>query len=181
MKALRLLTLACAVTWSAPVQGAAGRVAFGPHDVRSVFYVAKSQNQNQVHYGVHLDGACRPVGKRPVFAYWRRLRDGRRVDGPLEGAGLRVYGASDDQTVTTSKEGGRVSMYVKALKQVRIDIATKKGAEGCEATATTTIQGQPAKLSHAYLQLGLLALRVKYVDVVGHRLADGKRVSQRFD
>lgn len=169
------------MTWSAPVQGAAGRVAFGPHDVRSVFYVKKSQNENQVHYGVHLDAACRPVGKRPVFAYWRRLREGGRVDAPLEGAGVRVYGASDEQTVTTSKEGGRVSMYVKALKKVRIEITAKKGADGCQATATTTIKGQPAELSYAYLQLGAFALRVKYVDVVGHRLADGKRLSQRFD
>ncbi|HTB75350.1 MAG TPA: hypothetical protein VK762_19000, partial [Polyangiaceae bacterium] len=35
--------------------------------VRSVFFVAKSENRNEVHYGIALDPACGPVGASPVF------------------------------------------------------------------------------------------------------------------
>ena len=44
----------------------------------SVFFVAKSENRNEVHYGFALDAACSPAGPAPVFAYWRM-----RERGPL--------------------------------------------------------------------------------------------------
>lgn len=157
-------------------------VSFGPNDVRSVFYVSKSENQNQVHYAVHLDAACRPVGKRPVFAYWRRLRGTQRVDGVLEGLGTRFYGASDEQTTKAWSTGGQIYMHVKALPRVRIRIDIVKTPTGCGATAFTSIQNEPARLSYAFLQLARLqVLGVKFVDVVGFRQRDGQRVAQRYD
>src|ERR1700709_410946 len=97
----------CAVfVVGAPPQVSAGDpVTFGPHDVHSVFHVEKSENQNQVHYGVRLDAACHPQGNSPVFAYWRRLKKDVRVDEPLVGAGTRVYGASNEQTVQVTANG----------------------------------------------------------------------------
>jgi hypothetical protein len=180
MRALRPLLLLAALLLVAPVH-AASDVSFGPNDVRSVFYVSKSENQNQVHYAVRLDTSCRPVGPQPVFAYWRRLRKGSRIDEPLVGAGTRVYGASDVQRVTTSANGGTVQTFVKALDRVRIEVRSERGPKGCTATATTAIKGARAKLSHAYLQLGTLGLRVKYVDVHGYRISDGAKLTQRFE
>jgi hypothetical protein len=164
----------------APDDARAANVLFGPNDVRSVFHVAKSENQNQVHYALHLDAACRPMGKRPVFAYWRRLRDGKRVDDQLTGIGTTVYGASDEQKVLLQKTGAsNIEMFVKALKTVRITIEVQKTAQGCLAVPYTTILKQRARLSHAFLQLGAWGLTVKYVDVVGFRLNDGKRLAER--
>jgi hypothetical protein len=160
---------------------AAAPLAFGPHDVRSAFYVSKSENDNQVHYAVRADASCHPVGARPVFAYWRRLKQGARVDAALEGLGTRFYGASDTQTVSHTEGGGRVRMFVKALKQVPVDITLTRRADGkCEARATTTIAHAPARLDHAHLQLGRFGLTVRYVDVVGFRQSDGARVSERL-
>jgi hypothetical protein len=156
-------------------------VRFGPNDLRSTFHVAKSENQNQVHYAVRLDAECRPVGKRPVFAYWQRLRSGKRVDGELDGLGSTVYGASDDQKVALKPSGGNIQMHVKALKKVRITIELEKVAQGCKGVAYTTILGQRARLSHAFLQLGALGVLPKYVDVVGFRVSDGKRIAERHD
>jgi hypothetical protein len=157
-------------------------VRFGPHDVHSAFHISKSENQNQVHYAVRLDATCRPVGKRPVFAYWQRLRSGgKREDGELEGLGTTVYGASDDQKVSLRPAGGSVQMHVKALKKVLISIELEKTAQGCKAVAYTTILGQRARLSHAFLQLGMLGVLPKYVDVVGFRVSDGKRIAERHD
>jgi hypothetical protein len=158
----------------------AANVLFGPHDVHSLFHVAKSENENQVHYALHLDASCKPMGKRPVFAYWQRLRQGKRVDDQLTGLGTTVYGASDEQKVMPLAGGGsNVEMFVKALKHVRISIEVQKTPQGCKAVPYTTILKQRAVLSHAFLQLGALGLTVKYVDVVGFRVSDGKRLAER--
>jgi hypothetical protein len=157
----------------------ADAVRFGPHDVRSTFHVAKSENQNQVHYAVRLDAECRPVGTRPVFAYWQRLKGKKRVDGELDGLGSGVYGASDEQKVARTAQGGSVELFVKALKKVRITIEVQKSTQGCRAVPYTTILGQRVRLSHAFLQLGLFGVLPKYVDVVGYRVSDGVRIAER--
>jgi len=158
----------------------AASVLFGPHDVRSVFHVAKSENQNQVHYALHLDTECKPMGKRPVFAYWQRLREGRRIDDQLTGLGTTVYGASEEQKIAARGNGASsIEMFVKALKDVRISIEVQKTPQGCRAVPYVTILKQRARLSHAFLQLGAWGLTVKYVDVVGFRLSDGQRIAER--
>ncbi len=176
-----LLFVLAALLFAPRLAQAEASVRFGPNDVRSVFHVAKSENQNQVHYGLRLDASCRPVGKRPVFAYWSRYRATGRVDAPLEGLGTRFYGASDEQKVRVGSTGGQVQMYVKALERVRVDITIERTANGCAASATTTIQGERASLTRAYLQLGRFGLSVKYVDLLGTRVRDRARVVQRLE
>ena len=175
-----LLLVLAALARVGTVDAAASSVAFGPNDVRSVFHVRKSENQNQVHYGLRLDSACRPVGAQPVFGYWRRLKRGVRVDEPLVGAAVRVYGPSDKQEVAERDGSSRVQMYVKALERLPIEIDVSKSASGCRAIATTRLRGVRARLSHAFLQLGALGLRVKYVDVYGERVSDGAKLTERF-
>lgn len=171
-----------AAAWlAAPALGAAAEsVSFGPHDVHSAFHVEKSENKNEVHYAVRVDAACRPQGKTPVFGYWRRLKKGARVDEPLTGPGVRVYGASSDQTVTVTPTGGRVTMYVKALKRLPIDIRVDKVKDTCAAVPHVTLKGEHARLSYAFLQLGRFGLSVKYVDVWGVRERDGLKVTEQF-
>lgn len=186
MRSLFLVSLASA-TWfvaawvGAPsLSTAAEAVSFGPHDVHSAFHVAKSENKNEVHYAVRLDAACRPQGKTPVFAYWRRLKKGLRVDEPLTGPGVRVYGASGEQTVTATATGGRVKMYVKALKELPVDIQVDKGKTGCVAVPHVKLKGEYARLSYAFLQLGRFGINVKYVDVWGVRERDNLKVTEQF-
>ncbi len=179
LRALSPVFVACLLVLSASATRAAS-VLFGPHDVRSVFHVAKSENQNQVHYALHLDADCRPMGKRPVFAYWQRLREGKRIDDQLTGLGTTVYGASEEQkTIARGKGASSVEMFVKALKAVRISIEVQKTPQGCRAVPYATILKQRARLSHAFLQLGTWGLTVKYVDVVGFRVSDGRRIAER--
>ena len=175
----RALTLAACLCVPAAAADAGDSVTFGPYDVHSAFYVSKSENQNQVHYGVRVDAACRPQ-KKPVFGYWRRLRKGQRVDEPLVGAGRHVYGPSDEQQVTAGERGGAVRMFVKAAKQVPISIQIEKTESGCKATTTTNIKGAPARLSYAFLQLTRFGLGVKYVELVGTRLSDGAEVKEQI-
>ena len=184
LRALSPVVVACLLVLSTVATPAAraASVLFGPHDVRSVFHVAKSENKNQVHYALHLDAQCKPMGKRPVFAYWQRLREGKRVDDQLTGLGTTVYGASDEQTIIARSQGATgVEMFVKALKAVRINIEVQKTPQGCRAVPYVTILKQRARLSHAFLQLGAWGLTVKYVDVVGFRVSDGKRIAERHE
>jgi hypothetical protein len=164
-----------------PPVAIADDVTFGPHDVRSMFYVAKSENQNQVHYGLRVDANCKPRKDDPVFAYWRRLKKGVRYDEPLVPPGTRLYGASDDQSVQQTSNGGQIKMYVKALKRLPIEIKVEKVGTTCQTTATVVLKGARARLSYAFLQLGRFGLTVKYVDVVGYREKDGSKVVQQFD
>jgi hypothetical protein len=166
---------------AAPSLGvAAESVSFGPHDVHSAFHVEKSENKNEVHYAVRVDAACRPQGKTPVFGYWRRLKKGVRVDEPLTGPGVRLYGASNEQTVSATSTGGRVGMYVKALKRLPVDIQVDKSKTGCVALPHVKLKGENARLSYAFLQLGRFGLSVKYVDVWGVRERDGIKVTEQF-
>jgi hypothetical protein len=159
--------------------GLADELSFGPHDVRSVFYVSKSENYNQVHYALRLDASCRPRSNRPVWAYWKRVKEGRRWDAPLSRPARHVYGVGDEQRVRRSESGGQVQVYVRALEQLRIEIDVRsKGTVGCEAGATTTIAGKRARLSHAYLKIRPLRPRPEYVEVIGYR--DGRRVRERY-
>jgi hypothetical protein len=177
---VRLVILSYLLLIAGPLPARAQAVAFGPHDVRSAFYVAKSENRNQVHYAVRVDPECRPLGARPVFAYWQRLREGKRVDEPLVGLGTRFYGASDEQRVSPGRTGGQVDIFVKALPRLHIQIAIEKTDRGCRAVAFTSIAGARARLSHAFLQLARLKLKLKYVELVGERL-DGTGVTERID
>src|SRR5690348_6852763 len=52
------------------------RIQLPSAPVSSVFYLAKSENKNQVHYAVRVDDRCRPVGAAPVYGYWRDLEVG---------------------------------------------------------------------------------------------------------
>jgi hypothetical protein len=58
-------------------------------------------------------------------------------------------------------------------------IEVQKSTRGCQAVAYTSILGQRARLSHAFIQLGMLGVLPKYVDVVGYRVSDGQRVAER--
>lgn len=172
--------LALGVALVGRTQAQAQAVPFGAYDVHSAFYVAKSENQNQVHYGVRLDAQCRPLQDAPVFAYWRRLRAETRVDEPLEGMGVYVYGASDEQEVRTTATGSIIALHVKALKRVPIEIEVTRTDSGCTVVPYLTLQGERARLSYAFVQLGPWGLRPRYVEVVASRERDGAEIRERF-
>lgn len=154
-------------------RGDAGR------DVASVFLVAKSENRNQVHYGVHLDGACAPVGPSPVFAYWRMLEQGPLATEPLLKREVGAYGVAEQQVIERGAEGGRVTLRLHALPARPITIETRAHGSGCEATATTVIGGAPASLRSVYAQLRW-PFGVDHLVLSGNLLADGRAVEERI-
>jgi hypothetical protein len=115
--------------------GAACAEPRAPDTFVPVFSIAKSENRNQVQYGLRVDARCAPAGPAPVSAYWRMLEKGPAQTAPL-----------------LSRE---VSAYGLARQEVRpLDIVTSRGPDGtCRALATTSIAGAPAHLVNVYVRL----------------------------
>jgi len=151
-------------------------ITFDDNDIPSVFFVAKSQNQNQVPYGVQLDERCRSTGHRPVVSYWRMLEEGRGIFEPLTKRERSYFGIAWQDPEPRS-EGGTIELAVRGLKR-HLRIVVESTEKGCRARALTRIGAAAAVLDKVWAQIGFF--RLSYVDLIGH-LLDGERVRERID
>lgn len=147
----------------------------GPRDVASVFFIAKSENKNQVHYGVHVDARCAPAGAAPVFAYWRMLEHGPQATEPLLDREVPAYGIAEERVIERRADGGRTLLRLHALPDriIEVDTAASPEGGGCVGTATMTIAGVPAILSSVFAQLRW-PFGLDYLLIMG-RATDGAR------
>jgi hypothetical protein len=151
--------------------------------VRSVFFVAKSENRNEVHYGVALDSACVPVGASPVFAYWRMRERGPLATEPLLSREMSAYGVAQPQRVEYGDQGGRVVFRLNALPRRSIAIdAAPVGPDGqaCTATARAVIGGTAATLTSVFVQLRW-PFGVDHIELSGRAGSSGRVVSERVE
>ena len=146
--------------------------------VRSVFFVAKSENRNEVHYGIALDAACAPTGPAPVFAYWRMRERGPLATEPLLSREVSAYGVTEPQQVERGERGGRVVFRLNALPRRSIAIDAAPGAHGCTATARAMIGGTAAALTSVFVQLRW-PFGVDYLVLSGLAGPDGRVVRER--
>jgi hypothetical protein len=168
-------TVALCALRAAPAAGEDG----APRDVPSVFFVAKSENKNQVHYGIRLDRACAPVGDRPVYAYWRMFERGPEVTEPLLPIERQAYGVLDQQVLARDASGGRVRITIGALRDRFITVDTHAAASGCAAVATTSIGGVPASLWSVYVRLRW-PFGVDSLTLAGRAVDDGRIVQEKL-
>lgn len=145
--------------------------------VDSVFFVAKSENKNQVHYGIRLDEACMPIGANPVFAYWRMFEHGPLATEPLLARELPAYGVGS-QRLERSGAGARVVLTLNALPKRPIVIESTVGAATCTARATIPIGGVPASLGRVFVQLRW-PFGVDHLMLEGRASGDGRVVRER--
>jgi hypothetical protein len=126
---------------------------FGAHDVPSVFFVSKSENKNQVHYGIRLDERCAPRGERPVVAYWKMLERGPNDTDELLAHEAPAYGIAQQRVTARDAGGGSVRLTLRAISGRAIEVATKKVDGKCTATASVAIAGAPALLHRVHAQI----------------------------
>jgi len=149
-------------TWAAPT--------FGTWAVKSLFFIAKSENKNEVHYGVKIDEHCAVIGPEPVFAYWL-LRE--RTPPAVEDLGFweaPAYGIAS-QTVS----GTTIRLVLRALGERPIDVRIAKGSGGCDAAPMVTIAKALARLHHVYVEVGFFgprSLTLVGVDGAGTAVAE---------
>jgi hypothetical protein len=148
--------------------------------VSSVFFVAKSENRNEVHYGIALDAACVPAGPAPVFAYWRMRERGPLATEPLLSREVPAYGVAAPQGVDTEERGGRVVFRLNALPRRPIAIDSAPDGAGCTATARAMIGGIAAALTSVFVQLRW-PFGVDYMVLSGRAATDGRVVRERLE
>jgi hypothetical protein len=158
----------------------ASTVAFGPHDVQTVFFISKSDDRNRVDYGIRLNDHCAPVGDDAVFPYWRELEHSPPVRihslGMLE---YVPYGFSEQRLVHRSLTGGDQLVRLKQLARP-ILVRSRKLPDGrCTATAYARIGGvEGAELVSVYAKLAG-AMSVDYIDIHGKNPQNGADIVER--
>jgi hypothetical protein len=146
-------------------------------DPTSVFIVAKNQNRNQVHYGVHLDAACNAIGAHPVYGYWRMLERQGEVE-PILPREIPAYGVNPSQRIERSGETTTIHTRLNAAPDRPLVITVKRAAGRCKTEARTSIAGADARLRWAYVRFGFLG--VDYILLHGFRTSDGTTVEERL-
>jgi len=145
-------------------------------DPRSVFFVQRNKNRNEVHYGIRLDAECRPVGDDPVYNYWLRLKNGPNVTEAVSFFQQAGYGL---QRQTVAPE--HVDVVMRALPKRPIRIVSTPRRDGCRVIAYMQIAGAERRFERAYVfaEDGLVLPKVRYIDLFG-RAADGREVHEHL-
>jgi hypothetical protein len=144
-----------------------------------VFFIAKSENANEVHYGIHLDETCAPSGAAPVFAYWRMLERGPSVTEPLLSREIRAYGVAEQRVLARGEHGGSVRITLHALPSRPIVIDSVDAGGSCVAHATASIDGIQATLTSVFVQLRW-PFGVDHLLLRGRALADGRALHEKL-
>jgi hypothetical protein len=149
-----------------------------PRDPTSVFLVAKSENKNQVHYGVRLDDSCNVVGSHPLYGYWRMLENKGEIE-PILSREVRAYGIDPVQRIEKNGDATTIYARMNAIpdRVLRITVARTEGR--CEARATMSIAGTDARLRFIYIRLAW-PFGVDYILLRGWRMTDGGTVEEKI-
>lgn len=126
--------------------------AVAPRGTESTFFISRSENRNQVHYGVRVGEDCRPVGTSPVYAYWRMLEKGDSETEPLLGIEGPVYGVEDAQQVESTPEGWRVRVKLRSFPERQIEISVTHENGACATRTWTTVGGTASQLNYIYVK-----------------------------
>lgn len=148
-------------------------------DIASVFFIAKSENKNEVHYGIHLGTDCAPEGATPVFAYWRMLEKGPGVTEPLLSREIPAYGFASQRVSPRGANGGSVLVTLRALPDRPILVSTWSQGGSCAASAEVDIAGTPAQLTRVFVQLRW-PFGVQSLTLDGYATADRRPVRERI-
>jgi hypothetical protein len=191
----RALTFAAVITTCAPLAQPSRILAADPvatatsepaqvkvagNPVHSVFFIAKSENRNQVHYAVRVDARCRPIGTRPVYGYWRDYEDGPKATSRLLDHEQSAYGLTAPRWVRAAAEGGQIRIGLRGFPDRPLTIETFRTRAGCRARAHTTIARSHAVLRSIYVELGFL-FSIDYVLLRGYRAADGRPLQEKVN
>ncbi len=163
--ALLLCPLAAPAGSPAPTRG-----------VDSAFFISRSENRNQVHYGVRVGEDCRPQGTSPMHAYWRMLEKGAAETEPLLGIEGPAYGLADTQEVASSPAGWRIRVRLRAYSERPIEVAVTRENGVCTTRAWMMLNGALCQLDHIYVRTQW-PIGVDYIRLTGVA-PDGRTVTE---
>jgi hypothetical protein len=132
------------------------QVALGPRDVHSLFFITRSNNRNEVHYGVRLREGCVPASDSPIFAYWRLREETPEQLSPLLEREEAAYGIAPAQHVLTRRGLTRVSFQLNAFPDRPLVATIKPTGRTCSANVVAQVADRAAILDHIHIELGFL-------------------------
>jgi len=143
----------------------------------SVFHIDRNKNRNQVHYGVHVDEQCRPIGTDPVYNYWLRREENPPVVQPLRFFQQAAYGFQKQKI----EDDGRIEVRLRALPDRQLVIRVASVAGTCKTETFMTIDGKQAYLDKVFVfaEEGILLPTVRYIELYG-RSNDGLAVYEKI-
>ena len=147
-------------------------------DMNTVFLVAKSENKNQVHFGVHVDQQCNVVGANPLYGYWRMLEKKGEIE-PILSREVRAYGIDPVQKIEKSGDTTTITTRLNAIPDRLLRIRITRTPSGCGAEATMPIAGGDARLRLIYVRIGWM-FSVDYILLRGSRMPDGHTVEEKI-
>ncbi|MBX7190639.1 MAG: DUF4833 domain-containing protein [Sandaracinaceae bacterium] len=153
--------------------------SFGVHDIATLFFIAKSDDHNRVDYGIHLDAQCRPVGRDPVFAYWRRFEPRQEPLGDLNLLDQTIYSVAHQEVRDDPADGSWIDLTLRALPSRPVQVHVRHVAARCVGAALTSIRGEEAILDHVFVQLGRAPGQIDHVLIRGEDRESGHPVSER--
>lgn len=139
--------------------------------VSSAFFISKSENRNQVHYGVEVDEACRPVGTSPVRPYWRDLEKGPNVTSPVLSRELPAYGVAFQRILEPTEGRKIVELAVRGLPSRILHIETRSVDGKCTVETRAVIQKETVTLLEVFLKIGFFG--VDYARFIGRSKTRG--------
>jgi hypothetical protein len=148
--------------------------------VQSIFHIAKSENKNQVHYAVKVDAACKPMGARPIYGYWRELERGPKVTSPLLDHEQRAYGVNEPRSIRQLASSAEILISLRAFPERPMIVQVFQVGGRCVARTVTQIKGQSALLQSIYIDIGFL-FSINYAMLTGVRVQDGQRVQEKLN
>lgn len=127
----------------------------------SIFYISKSDNGNQVHYGIRLAPDCSPQGSNPVYPYWKL--ENKKTENLLE-MEQPAFGIASQ-----SVSGNQVILEINGLKNNGINrlitVKTFRAPNNtCQARAFIKINQTPNPLSRIHVTLASI-VRVPGIDI----------------
>jgi Domain of unknown function (DUF4833) len=118
--------------------------------LNSIFLITKSDNGNQVHYGVQTNPDCSLKTPKPVYPYWK-LANGRLEY--LLALEVPAFGIASQ-----SMSGNKVVIEVNGFKSRGIFKpimmqSTRLNNQGCQISAFTKINGETTQLQQIHIDL----------------------------
>jgi hypothetical protein len=174
--------LALALVLTTQSRGAtASEPRFGPNDIETLFFIAKSEGKNRAEYGMRLDGNCAPYGDEPVFPYWRALEPSPAAPTKSMSTMAKLgYGISKQSVLKRTASGGEATFQLRQVPRT-IFVKTYRGPGGrCTALVRTKIGGVPfAQLLSIFVKLSG-PLSVTYIDIKGRHPDTAQPLEERL-
>jgi hypothetical protein len=167
-KAIRLAVLALWMTLAAPVAGA--RQA---PELPSVLVVTKSDNRNELHYGVLMNQACAPAVSDAIRPYWLMRERGPHVTETLSNRERDRLGVTHQDV-----DGQQIRFFLAGMPARAFVAHVARDTTGsCTSWVDTTVAGLPARVVGVHAKLRFFG--IDYVQITG-RTPDGKLVQERI-